>query len=153
MRCIEDRDASALLDIYGDPLVMRYTDEEPFANLRTVGLMLRSVRSLLAQGQSLEWAIVIAGSGAPIGTCGLHHFDTRLHVAEIGCLLKRSAWGAGYMIEAIGLITIYARNIIGLCKLIADVHPENRPAQRLFEKLGFQRDSVELWSLDLSVKR
>lgn len=153
LRCIEDRDASALLEVYGDPLVMRYTDEEPFANLQTVGLMLCSVRSLLAEGKSLEWAIVIKGNDTPIGTCGLHHFDTPLHIAEIGCLLKRSAWGVGYMIEAIDLMTIYARNVIGLCKLVADVHPDNRPAQRLFEKLGFQRDSLELWSLDLSIKR
>lgn len=149
LRGMCNSDAAALLDIYGDPVVLRYTEEKPFANLQTVFLMLESVRDLLAAGESLEWAIVLKGSDVPIGTCGLHSFDELSGMAEVGCLLRQSAWGCGYMREAVDLLTNYARDVLGLGKLVADVHPDNRRAQRLLEKLGFRRDSREIWSIDL----
>eukprot|EP01032_Pedospumella_encystans_P032148 gene32148-36292_t len=49
LRTMEEGDAAALFDIYGDPLVMKYTDEPPFPDLETVGRMLESVRRLLAE--------------------------------------------------------------------------------------------------------
>lgn len=153
LRSMGHSDALALLEIYGDPLVMKYTDEKPFENLWTVSLMLQSVHNFLVEGKSLEWAIVLKGSDTPIGTCGLHSFDESLHVAEVGCLLKQSAWGSGYMTDAVNLLTIYARDVLGLRQLVADVHSANERAHRLFEKQGFRRDSPELWSMELTTQR
>ena len=140
-------DAPVLLEIYGDPSVMRYTDERPFENVETVFVMLRSVQTLLGQGESLEWAVVPLGSETAIGTCGLHTFDRALRSAEVGCLLRRSAWGNGYMSEAITLMTKYAKDHLGVCRLVADVHSDNTRAQQLFSKLGFRRDDAESWVL------
>ena len=148
LRVMEDADAVALLDLYGDPLVMRYTDEEPFADLETVGLMLASVRRLLVTGESLEWAVV-ARDGPLIGTCGLHSFDRTLRTAEVGCLLKPAAWGRGYMAEAIGLMTGFAKEVLLLRRLTADVAVENDRAQRLFKKLGYTVEPSGMLSVDL----
>nr|GEU28631.1 hypothetical protein [Tanacetum cinerariifolium] len=134
-----DADAEALFAIYGDPLVMKYTDEEPFPTLSTVGIMLKSVRALLVAGQSLEWAIILRGSGDVIGTCGLHSFDLTNGVAEVGCLLKRAEWGKGFMADALALLTRFAADVLKLKRLIADVAPQNQQAQRLFHKLGYRR--------------
>jgi RimJ/RimL family protein N-acetyltransferase len=153
LRSMRDSDALALLEIYGDPLVMKYTDEKPFENLGTMSLMLQSVHNFLAEGKSLEWAIVLKDSDRAIGTCGLHSFNESVQVAEVGCLLKQSAWGNGYMTEAVNLLTIYARDVLRLRQLVADVHPSNEHAQRLFEKQGFRRDSPELWSMELTIRR
>lgn len=142
LRAMEDADAAALFDIYGDPLVMRYTDEPPFPDQGTVALMLKSVRKLLASGESLEWAIV-SDDGALIGTCGLHSFDNAGGTAEVGCLLRHSAWGKGYMTEAIGLITTFAGDVLGLRGLSADVSPDNQRALNLFKKLGYQQEPHE----------
>lgn len=136
LRSMRSSDALALLAIYGDPAVMKYTDEAPFENLETVSLMLQSVHTLLAKGASLEWAIVPVDGNTPVSTCGLHSFDASLHITEVGCLLRQSAWGNGYMREAINLLAIYARDVLGLRRLVADIHADNRRAQRLFEKLG-----------------
>jgi len=137
LRAMADHDSASLLDIYGDPLVMEYTDEAPFPNQDTVGLMLKSVRNLLASGESLEWAIALH-DGEVIGTCGLHSFDQTLRRAEVGCLLRRSAWGKGYMKEALGLLMRFAGDVLRLTHLTADVAPENERAQRLFNNLGYQ---------------
>lgn len=135
LRAMRDADASGILAIYGDPRVMRYTGEDPFADLRTVDIMLASVRRLLAEGASLEWAIALRDSDQIIGTCGLHHFDQRQ--AQVGCLLRHSAWGQGYMTEAIGLLTHYAAGVLHMKRLLADVAPENERAQGFFKKLGY----------------
>lgn len=137
---MDEHDASALFAIYGDPLVMRYTNEEPFPDLSTVGLMLASVGRLLASGQSLEWAIVPSGGGGVIGTCGLHSFDAVSRTAQVGCLLRTSAWGQGFMTEAIGVLALYAAEVLRLEGLTADVAPENDRARRLFARLGYRDD-------------
>lgn len=137
LRMMLDADDAELFDIYGDPLVMRYTDEDPFPHVATVRQMLESVRRLLREGQSLEWAIVLRNSGALIGTCGLHGFDRKARSAQAGCLLLRDAWGHGYMREALGLVMDFAANELRLTLLIADIAPANQRARRLFHHLGF----------------
>jgi ribosomal-protein-alanine N-acetyltransferase len=150
LRCMRESDALALLDIYGDPAVTAYTDEKPFENVATVFLMLDSVQRLLRSGESLEWAIVPVGSDTPIGTCGIHSLDEALKKAEVGCLLKQSAWGKGYMKEAVNLLMVYARESLGLRYLAADVHADNKRARQLFRTLGFRQDSPESWIMDLA---
>jgi ribosomal-protein-alanine N-acetyltransferase len=150
LRAMEDADAPALLAIYGDPEVMRYTDEPPFPDQATVRLMLASVRALLAQGSSLEWAIVLEECGPVVGTCGLHGFDNAAGMAEVGCLLRRADWGRGIMREAAGLLAAYARDTLGLRRLAADVAPDNIQAQRLFAKLGYRQERPDWWTLDLT---
>jgi RimJ/RimL family protein N-acetyltransferase len=150
LRPMEDNDAAALFEIYGDPLVMKYTDEAPFPDQDTVALMLKSVRTLLAEGLSLEWAIVTRDGGEVVGTCGLHSFDTILRVAEAGCLLRRSDWGKGLMAEAIGVVMHFAKDVMQLHRLIADVDPDNKQAQRLFQKLGYKREHSGMLEIDLN---
>jgi [ribosomal protein S5]-alanine N-acetyltransferase len=151
LRRMEEGDAAALFDIYGDPLVMKYTDEPPFPDLETVGLMLESVRRLLAEGESLEWAVVLRDSGLVVGTCGLHSFDTTLRTAEVGCLLRRSAWGKGHMAEALGLVTQFAAKVLGLNRLLADVAADNLQAHNLFRKLGYRKAGSALLEVALSL--
>ena len=145
---MQDSDATALLTIYGDPLVMQYTDEAPFPDLATVNLMLNSVHKLLAVGASLEWAIILREQDELIGTCGLHSFHDG--GAEVGCLLKQTAWGHGHMAQAITLLADYARDHLQLNYLIADVAAANERANRLFRKLGHVHNESALWRCDLS---
>lgn len=133
-----DNDAPALFSIYGDPEVMRHTDEEPFRDLATVSMMLASLRRLLAEGESLEWAVVLHASGEVIGTGGLHSFHAGERAAQVGCMLKRSCWGHGYMAEAITLMMPFAVGGLQLQRLSADIAPDKVRSRRLFLGLGFQ---------------
>lgn len=153
LRTIVHSDASALFEVYGDELVMRYTDEQPFENLATVSLMLESIRKLLIEGKSLEWGVVLKKTGTLVGTCGLHSFNEPLQAAEIGCVLKSGVWGNGYMKEALAILIFYAKDVLKLKELVADVHTENERAQRLFENLGFRRASTELWRMWLTPQK
>lgn len=145
LRPFDGRDAADLFAIYGDPLVMRFVGEPPFPSLATVSQMLASVEQMLASverllagGESLEWGLVLRGSGRLVGTCGLHSFaaGASLRQAEVGCMLARSHWGQGLMGEALSALIAYARQL-GIVTLLADIEPDNLPSQRLFERLGF----------------
>ncbi|ATP91914.1 N-acetyltransferase [Aeromonas caviae] len=147
LRPFDGRDAADLFAIYGDPLVMRFVGEPPFPSLATVSQMLASVERLLAGGESLEWGLVLRGSGRLVGTCGLHSFaaGASLRQAEVGCMLARSHWGQGLMGEALSALIAYARQL-GIITLLADIEPNNLPSQRLFERLGF------IWQQDTSYR-
>jgi RimJ/RimL family protein N-acetyltransferase len=149
LRTMRHDDAIRLLGLYGDPVVMRHTDESPFPDLDTVALMLASVRTLLASGESLEWAIALKESDTLIGTCGLHSFDWSTATAEVGCLLMRAEWGKHIMSEAVRLLMGYAADVLRLRRLKADVAAENHRAQRLFSSLGFRRVDAATWEIDL----
>ncbi|NJM07110.1 GNAT family N-acetyltransferase [Candidatus Gracilibacteria bacterium] len=136
LRQMQDEDASALYTIYGDPEVMRYASDEPFADPDTVRTMLDSVAQLLAAGASLEWAVVETANDQLVGTCGLHSFDEAANSAEVGCLLARVAWGRGFMGEALTAICDYARSL-DIARLRADIDSANERSIRLFRRLGF----------------
>lgn len=130
-------DVSDLFAIYGDPEVMRYASDLPFSEPATVLTMLESVNRLLAAGASLEWGIEKKPHGHLIGTVGLHSFEPSRTAAEVGCLLVKPAWGQGYMREALHPVMNYARDELGLKRLVADMDAANTRSIRLFESLGF----------------
>jgi RimJ/RimL family protein N-acetyltransferase len=149
LRAMHEDDTPALFAIYGDPEVMRYASDEPFPDLATVALMLRSVAELLASGKSLEWALVEKASAQLVGTCGLHSFDEESNSAEVGCMLARSAWGRGLMREALPVLFDYARSL-GITQLHADIDAPNERSIRLFRQLGFVYRHDTFYELDLT---
>jgi RimJ/RimL family protein N-acetyltransferase len=95
------------------------------------------VAQLLATGASLEWAVIEKGTGALVGTCGLHRFDADVSAAEIGCMLARSAWGRGIMREALPALFHYAQTALAVRVVRADIDAGNQRSIRLFHQLGF----------------
>lgn len=55
---------------------------------------------------------------------------------EVGYLLSRTHWGQGFATEG-GLASLqFSFQTLGLERIIAIVHPDNRASQRVIEKLG-----------------
>jgi ribosomal-protein-alanine N-acetyltransferase len=85
----------------------------------------------------LAWAIEERESGIPCGTicaCRLHPAP---HPA-IGFELLRPFWNRGYMTEALECVVSYTFTSMNDEALSGLVFVENRAAQRVFEKVGFQ---------------
>jgi RimJ/RimL family protein N-acetyltransferase len=74
--------------------------------------------------------------GQPLGLCGLVKRDT-LPGPDLGFSLLQEHWGRGYAVEAGRAVMQYARDRLGLQKLLAIVTPGNAPSRRVLEKLGF----------------
>jgi RimJ/RimL family protein N-acetyltransferase len=61
--------------------------------------------------------------------------------AAIGFVFARDAWGQGYATESLRAMVQVAPNL-GLLRVYALCHPENRASQRVLEKCGFGREGV-----------
>jgi RimJ/RimL family protein N-acetyltransferase len=58
---------------------------------------------------------------------------------ELGWALAREHWGCGYATEGARAVRDWVRREGGVGRLISLIHPDNRPSQRVAEKLGCAR--------------
>lgn len=83
--------------------------------------------------------LILDGTGELVGSTGLD-IETPWRAAT-GFVLARSAWGHGYATEVAAAMAQLAASI-GLARLYALCHVENRAAARVLEKVGFTREGV-----------
>lgn len=96
-------------------------------------------------------AVTLTETGETIGMCGLIKRDA-LEDVDIGYAFLPSFWSQGYAIEAAQGVMNFAKEVIGLKRIVAIVDPANAGSVRVLEKLGmtFERmmklseDDIEL---------
>jgi ribosomal-protein-alanine N-acetyltransferase len=74
--------------------------------------------------------------GAVVGAAHLHQVSEAHRRAEIGYVLRRSAWGRGYATEATRLLLRLGFGPLGLHKIAATCDPENLASARVLTKVG-----------------
>lgn len=152
MRSMTASDRDSLFTIYGDPEVMRFASDETFSSPATVDVMLSNVSYLFNEELSIEWGIERCADHKLIGTCGLHSFNAMNNSAEVGCLLARSVWGCGYMLEALHEVIRYAFYELEVTLLQADIDAPNHRSIRLFNNLGFVYKSGTVYSRSFEIQ-
>lgn len=91
--------------------------------------------SYTANGFGL-WCVERLDTGAPIGICGLLKRPT-LDDVDVGYAMLGAARGQGFAREAVIGVLRYARNTLGIERVVAIVAPGNTPSIRLIESLGY----------------
>ena len=126
----------ALAGVYADPDVARHIGGAALDAEGTAAQVARfqAVWREHGFGQS---ALVDRASGAFLGRAGLHPWPQWDEV-ELGYVLARHAQGRGLATEAARAWLDVALDELGLCRLIAVVHPDNAPSQALATRLGFR---------------
>lgn len=128
-------DMAALL---GDPQVMEFYPT-PKDRGEAVAWIDWNVRIYREHGFGL-WAVE-THAGEFIGDCGLtwQTVNGSPHL-EVGYHVRAAAQGKGFATEAALACRDHARRL-GLAQLlVAIIHQDNRPSQRVAEKLGMRRD-------------
>jgi RimJ/RimL family protein N-acetyltransferase len=105
----------------------RYLQEGPLASYREHGFGL--------------WAVRQRDGGETLGMCGLLQRPALADV-DIGYALLPGARGRGLAREAAQAVLYYARDTLGLTRLVAIVAPENAPSRALLEGLGFEHERM-----------
>jgi RimJ/RimL family protein N-acetyltransferase len=129
-----DRDSEAMLDVYGDPEVMRFIPGGAFPDLEAVRVRLERC----ANRELSPSAIVLRETGRPIGDVGFNVFRPTGDV-EIGWTLARAAWGRGYATEAAAACLAAGLEHLDVPRIIALVVTENEASLRVAERLGMER--------------
>ncbi len=83
-------------------------------------------------------AIVARDDGALLGMVGLPNRREAHHATSLAYWVRDGASGHGYGTEAVGLALGLAFQRLGLRRVDAYVHPDNRPSRRLLHRLGFR---------------
>jgi RimJ/RimL family protein N-acetyltransferase len=130
-----------------DPDVMRFWGPGgPFSRDAAERNFAASLARLESDGFGRRW-LVSKDCGVGLGFTELKYFGEScadVSPAEIGWMLKRSAWGQGYATEAGAAILDEAFVSLELESVVAVHHPGNPASARIMEKLQmeFERDVV-----------
>ena len=93
------------------------------------------------------WLVEMKDSGAPVGMCGLLKRDV-LEDVDIGYAFLPEFWSRGYAIESASAVMSYAKEKLGLKRVVAVTNADNRSSIRLLAKIGFEYEKMVRLSED-----
>ena len=93
------------------------------------------------------WMVETKECETHIGICGLLKREV-LEDVDIGYALLPEFWSKGYALESASGVLSYAREKLGLNRVVAVVNPKNQSSIRLLEKLGFAFEKMVRLSAD-----
>jgi RimJ/RimL family protein N-acetyltransferase len=130
------QDANFILKLLNEPSFIRNIGDR---GVRTIDgaisyILNGPVASYAKNGFGL-YLVKLKETDESIGMCGLIKRDT-LEDVDIGYAFLPSFWSKGYAFESAQGVKEYAKNVIGLNRIVAIVDPENQGSIRVLEKLG-----------------
>jgi RimJ/RimL family protein N-acetyltransferase len=132
--CADDLDDMACL--LGDPEVMTYY---PRPKTREEAAKWIGWNRGLYQTHGFGLWLLTTAEGDFIGDCGLTpQVVDDVDELEVGYHVLPALQGRGYATEAAAASRDFARTALGAPRLIAIIHPDNRPSQRVAEKTGLR---------------
>ncbi len=140
LRPLDADDADALYAIFADEEVTRHYDLETFVEVSEATDLIDFIHESYETERQVRWGIVRTADDQLLGTCGFVWL--RQSSAEIGYDLIRSAWGNGYMHEALMALLDFAFEELALNRIEALVMPGNVRSQRLLARLGFVHEGT-----------
>ena len=142
VRPVAESDLPALLQVNGDDETTRFLPYATWKSITDAEAWYQRMAAIQASGSALQFVLAEKPTGTAIGTCLLFRFDEGSARAEIGYVLGRRHWGAGYMHEALVALLGEAFGGMGLRRLEAEVSPRNLASKRLLERLGFVKEGL-----------
>jgi RimJ/RimL family protein N-acetyltransferase len=145
LRRFTDADADWLVELHGDPRVMRFIDDgQPVAASVVAAGTLPAILSgyeELPDGLGI-FAAAERPAGNPLGwfglrppaSIGLDHAPS--DTAELGYRLFPAAWGRGYATEGARALVRHAFTGLGLERVVATTMTVNMASRRVLEKAG-----------------
>lgn len=153
LRGLSADDAAFMLRLLNDPSFLRNIGDK---GVRTAdearAYILRGPASGYEKLGFGMWLVEEKESGAPAGICTLLKREA-LDDVDIGYALLPEFWSRGYASEATSALISYARDTLGLKRLVAVTAVDNQSSVRLLEKLGFRFERmVKLSDDDVDLK-
>jgi ribosomal-protein-alanine N-acetyltransferase len=130
-------DAGLLLELNGDPEVLKYLheplleDEEHSREILT-NIILPQYKNKLGR-----WAIYTKESNEFIGWCGLK-YRPELDEFDLGYRFMKKYWGHGYATEAAHSTLEYGFNALHIKTITGRAHIQNIASLKVLEKIGMQ---------------
>ena len=131
-------DASIILALLNEPSFIRNIGDRGVRTFEDASKYISN--RLIASYKNFGFGIylvVLKDTGSAVGICGLVKRDG-LDDVDIGYAFFPQYWAKGYASEAAQAVKEYARNTIGLDRLVAITDPANQGSIRVLEKIGLK---------------
>lgn len=143
LRQLTHDDAEALVEIFGNPDVLRYLSGGPPCNTREEAIgVIDWMHSWFAAQNGLRWGITLRGEDNVIGTCGFHFWERENRRCDIGYDLIPTYWKRGYITEAAHAMVRWCFENLNLHRIQADCTAGNLGSERVLEKVGFTHEGT-----------
>ncbi|MEO6576913.1 MAG: GNAT family N-acetyltransferase [Polyangiaceae bacterium] len=141
LRHFELGDAPGIFALNGDPEVVRYTGDGPFASVEAALAFLEAYDPYSKEGMG-RWACIDAATNEYLGWCGLRvQPDGEI---DLGYRYKRSAWGKGLCTEAAHATLAVGFGQLGLKTIVARAANENAASIAVMRKVGMRYEGPSM---------
>lgn len=137
LRRLSMADADFILQLLNEPSFIQNIGDRGVRSLDDARAYITNgpIASYQKHGFGL-WMVEAKQSGARVGICGLLKRDV-LDDVDIGYALLPEFWSKGYALESATAVLSFAREKLGVKRVVAVVNPDNQSSIRLLEKIGF----------------
>jgi RimJ/RimL family protein N-acetyltransferase len=132
-------DAAAVFDYASDPEVTRYLTFTPKTRQSEASDFLRKCDAAWSAGDAFALAITHLGDENVLGVIEAR---SSVHGVELAYVLRRSAWGNGYMTEAARAVIDSALGDTSVFRVWAYVDTHNVASQRVLDRVGMIREGT-----------
>ena len=148
LRQLSTEDAAFILELVNEPSFIQNIGDRGVRTLEDArAYILRvAIASYEKNGFGL-YLVELKDSGQSIGMCGLIKRDG-LEDVDIGYAFLPRFWLKGYAVEAAAAVKDYARDMLGLKRLVAITDPANQGSIRVLEKIGLKYEKMVRLSAD-----
>ena len=148
LRQLSTEDAAFILELVNEPSFIQNIGDRGVRTLEDArAYILRvAIASYEKNGFGL-YLVELKDSGQSIGMCGLINRDG-LEDVDIGYAFLPRFWLKGYAVEAAAAVKDYARDMLGLKRLVAITDPANQGSIRVLEKIGLKYEKMVRLSAD-----
>ena len=130
--------AEFVLELLNEPSFLQYIGDRGVRNLEDARqyILNRLVTSYERNGFGL-YLVELRKGRIPIGISGLVKRAT-LPDADIGFAFLPAYWSKGYALESAAAVMNYARDVLGLNRILAITSPDNEASAKLLGKIGLR---------------
>lgn len=148
LREFSPADAEFILKLLNEPSFIQNIGDRGVRTLPdAVGYLERGPLASYAKNGFGLLAVVSKETGEMMGMCGLIKREA-LEDVDIGYAFLPQFWSRGYAAEAARRVLGFARESLGLTRIVAIVDPMNTGSIRLLEKVGFVYEKMVRLSAD-----
>jgi RimJ/RimL family protein N-acetyltransferase len=153
LRKITLDDAPFILDLLNQPAFIQFIGDR---NVRTLEDAREFISNrYIAAYERFGFGLYLAAlkeNQTAIGICGLVKRDV-LEDIDIGYAFLPQYWSKGYAFECAAAVMKYAKNTLGIKRVVGIVAPDNHGSIRVLEKLGMRFERmVKLSEDDMELK-
>jgi RimJ/RimL family protein N-acetyltransferase len=148
LRQMTNDDAPFILGLLNEPSFIQNIGDRKVRTLEDARSYILNgpVKSYEKNGFGL-YLVALKTTNESVGMCGLIKRDG-LEDVDIGYALLPRFWSKRYAVEAARAVKEYAKDTIGLQRLVAIVDPANEGSIRVLEKIGLRYEKMIRLSAD-----